>query len=418
MELKFTGGDVESVKGVVFHYSVNGVQEVGRAAPVGSKWQLTSNLPSGHYLVEAYAVYKDVLEAAHKTEKSRLDMSWSNGVARTGKGSDIPSRQIRAATIFRDDFNSFSTSNWDHVVSMYGGWNGEFQVYTNDAKNVFSRNGMLYVRPTLTVDDPKYNENSLRHGTMDMYSLYGVCTDKGNNGCHREGFLPPIMSGRINSKATMKYGTVEIRAQIPQGDWIWPAMWMLPKSSVYGQWPRSGEIDIMESRGNLGHLGVSTISSTLHWGPDASQNRFMKTNAEKQNYQSHRNWHADFHTWKLEWTPDHIITSIDGQQILNVNPGRSFGDFGGFGGGSIWNRGGKMAPFDQEFFLIFNVAVGGTSGFFPDGVDYYGKQKPWWNGSPKAAEDFWNQKNSWYPSWQSQGDGVSLIVDYVEMKTL
>merc|ERR1712241_628924 len=115
------------------------------------------------------------------------------------------------------------------------------------------------------------------------------------------------------------------------------------------------------------------------------------TNAQKQNHQFHHNWHANFHIWKLEWTPDHIITSIDGKQILNVNPGNSFGDFGGFGGNSIWKDGGKMAPFDQEFYVILNVAVGGTGGFFPDGQSYNGAQKPWSNRSPNAAEDFWDK---------------------------
>lgn len=56
---------------------------------------------------------------------------------------------------------------------------------------------------------------------------------------------------------------------MPRGDWIWPAIWMLPKNAEYGNWPASGEIDIVESRGNPNcPNGVHSFGSTLHWGPD------------------------------------------------------------------------------------------------------------------------------------------------------
>jgi beta-glucanase (GH16 family) len=85
--------------------------------------------------------------------------------------------------------------------------------------------------------------------------------------------VPPTRSGRINTKkgATIKYGRVEVVAKLPQGDWLWPAIWMLPVEETYGPWPASGEIDILESRGNnrtYEQGGNNIASSTLHWGPD------------------------------------------------------------------------------------------------------------------------------------------------------
>merc|ERR1719239_482528 len=324
----------------------------------------------------------------------------------------LPSRQIRAAVVFRDDFNDDSSisNNWRHVVSMYGGYNGEFQVYTNKKDNVYTSNGMLYIKPTLTIDDPRYDENSLHSGSMDMNHLFGTCTIHAVSGCHRDGkdgILPPIMSGRINSVATLKYGTVTIRAKIPKGDWIWPAIWMMPKSSHYGNWPRSGEIDIMESRGNSGSYGTGHVSSTLHWGPDAGHNKFQKTTGSQ--YDS--DWHNNFHEWKLEWTPDHLVTSIDGKQIMHVNPGSNFWNFGGFGGSNIWGS-NKTAPFDQEFYMILNVAVGGTGGFFGDSGN-----KPWSNrnGQRQGQQDFWNKRWDWQSTWH--GDNTALIVDWVEFKS-
>jgi beta-glucanase (GH16 family) len=57
-------------------------------------------------------------------------------------------------------------------------------------------------------------------------------------------------------KQTLRYGKIEVVAKLPKGDWLWPAIWMMPQESVYGDWPRSGEIDIMEARGNDRDSGI------------------------------------------------------------------------------------------------------------------------------------------------------------------
>ena len=66
-----------------------------------------------------------------------------------------------------------------------------------------------------------------------------------------------------------KYGKVEASIKLPKGDYLWPAFWLLPKYEVYGGWPRSGEIDVLEARGNNETFykgGYDTVSSALHWG--------------------------------------------------------------------------------------------------------------------------------------------------------
>jgi hypothetical protein len=73
---------------------------------------------------------------------------------------------------------------------------------------------------------------------------------------------------------------VEVEAQLPAGDWLWPAIWMMPEEDKYGPWPNSGEIDIMESRGNnytykMG--GNNLASSTLHWGPNLAMDAYWRT---------------------------------------------------------------------------------------------------------------------------------------------
>ena len=116
---------------------------------------------------------------------------------------------------------------------------------------------MLYLQPTLTAED--IGEDTVRNGSMNLWggTPAGVCTSNAWYGCERSAggsgnVLNPIQSARIRSaqKFSMKYGKVEVKAQLPRGDWIWPAIWMLPEDEAYGGWPKSGEIDIMETRGN------------------------------------------------------------------------------------------------------------------------------------------------------------------------
>ncbi|XP_059163529.1 beta-1,3-glucan-binding protein-like [Physella acuta] len=399
------------IASVAFHYITNNVNHQARGVRLSDGWQYQTRDArlDGADGITSYAVaYNAEGRVLYTSERSHLALNGNRGVA------VLPGRKMRGAVIFRDDFNSLNTGNWKYEVSMFGGMNWEFQVYTPEAKNVFVRNGNLFLMPTLTVDDPRWDENFLHTGKMDVAQIWGYCTNSGNYGCVREGqygMLPPIMSGKITSIPTLRYGIVEVRAKIPKGDWIWPAIWMMPRDSAYGGWPRSGEIDIMESRGNNGDIGVGTVSSTLHWGPAWDNNKWDLTHGERHT----GSWHDNFHTWKLEWTPDHLITFVDNQKIMEVTPGANFWQKGGFSGPNIWASGEKMAPFDKDFYMIFNVAVGGTNGFFPDNANW-GVRKPWANNSPQAAQDFWNGRHDWQPTWQ--GDQAAMQIDWVEFRNL
>ncbi|XP_055892127.1 beta-1,3-glucan-binding protein-like [Biomphalaria glabrata] len=390
----------------------NEFYQLSQASPSSGGWQFKTSAiklePTD--VIHAYTTtYGQDGKLKEITEQKQFTLNSLSAV-------EMPSPRRISAVVFRDDFNSFDKSQWNFEVSMYGGYNGEFQVYTNDPKNVFVRDGQLHIHPMPTVDDPRFDENCLYHGHMDMNALFGMCTISDLDGCVRDGnngILPPVMSGKVLSVPTIKFGTVEVRAKIPRGDWLWPAIWMMPVTEVYGTWPRSGEIDIMESWGNIGDIGVKTVTSTLHWGPSADQNRASTTHGERKS----SNWHNDFHVWRLEWTQEHILTFVDNQQIMSVTPpDGGFWQKGGFSGYNLWASGSKMAPFDLDFYIMFNVAVGGTKGFFPDGNHYDGVTKPWNNNSPRAMEEFWRAHGAWGPTWQ--GDNSDLIIDYVEFKSL
>ena len=150
-----------------------------------------------------------------------------------------------------------------------------------------------------------------------------------------------------------------MKAKLPKGDWLWPAIWMLPKYQEYGTWPASGEIDIMESRGNVNYPpgGVETFSSTLHWGPDFSTNQYAKTHAERT--LTSGTFADDFHTFGLYWDEKTLYTYLDddSNRVLTVNHGdQSYWQRSGISGrDNPWETSpNKCAPFDTEFYLIIN----------------------------------------------------------------
>ena len=146
--------------------------------------------------------------------------------------------------IFEDNFNNLDQEKWLHAGTMSGGGNEEFQWYVNDRANSYTTGGNLHIKPTFTSDI--FGEGFLSSGRVIIPEW--ECTEEWNYGCDRTGgydhIINPIRSARIDSSRSFafKYGTLEIRAKMPLGDWLWPALWMMPKDSVYGQWPRSGEI--------------------------------------------------------------------------------------------------------------------------------------------------------------------------------
>lgn len=299
---------------------------------------------------------------------------------------------------------------WIKEAEVGGFGNGQFEQTTITDENIFVRDGMMVIKPTLQ-DEALINKDNIINLTSQ-----GICSSTEWNNCVTSTnttngtIIQPVKSGRINLKrAPIKYGRIEVEAQLPSGDWLWPAVWMLPLNASYGDWPLSGEIDIMESRGNdhtYAQGGENIMSSALHWGPDQPNDAWWRTNNKRGAL--HSTFADRFHTFGLEWTEKYLFTYLDSRlmQVLYVNfdPKQSLwerGDFplSGENGTRFidpWSQtGNPSTPFDQDFYLIINLAVGGQNGWFQDGKS----QKPWIDGSPTAKKDFWNAKDKWLKSW-------------------
>ncbi|CAI4211263.1 unnamed protein product [Parascedosporium putredinis] len=294
--------------------------------------------------------------------------------------------------LYEDFSQGLRDSIWSKEVELGGFGNGEFGMTTTDEQNIFLQDGHLVIRATLQDSaliekDTVLNLTSQGICTSDLASR---CVAVTNTTIGNSSIVPPALTARINTRngPTIKYGRVEVTAKLPVGDWLWPAIWMMPVNSVYGEWPASGEIDIMESRGN-------------NWTKRAIR---------------HSTYSKDFNTFGLEWSQKYLFTYVNSRllQVMYTNFAKSFWERGNFPdfdaeGQRIedpWSRTGRaQTPFDQDFFLILNVAVGSQNGWFEDAPG-----KPWRDGSPNAAKDFWENRDAWYPTWTQPEMVVSKVV--------
>lgn len=328
-----------------------------------------------------------------------------------------------------DNFDTLDTDIWQREVQTGGYGTGEFEWTTDSDRNLYVEDGKLYILPTLT-NDTISNSEILNGYTVNL-TKDGTCTGSGASDCwvtsnsSTSTIIPPVQSARLTTKNSrlIRYGKLEIRAKMPRGDWLWPAIWLMPVNNTYGEWPALGEIDIAEARGNSVHYemgGYDTIVSTLHWGPTSATDAYKKT---EKLYERRLNGFAhEFHVYGLEWNEKYIKTYIDLRlvQVLYHDFSEPFWDYGDFdltySNGSYiidpWPTNNKIAPFDQEFYVILNVAVGGTNGFFPDDMG----KKPWSNTeSDVAPSAFWSGVASWLPSWPKSPKDRAMVVDYVKM---
>jgi beta-glucanase (GH16 family) len=207
---------------------------------------------------------------------------------------------VAQALVWSDEFNTNGApdpSKWGYDLGA-GGWgNAELQHYTNRTENAVVQGGVLQIKAI------------------------------------KENFSgSPYTSARLLSKNkfAVKYGRVEVSAKLPAGVGTWPAIWMLGNNISTAGWPNCGEIDIMEHRGSE----LNKIFGTLHYpgrsGGNADGNTKLIANAT-----------TAFHKYSLDWSATSIRIFVD-DQLIHAVPNSA------------------AIPFNQEFFFILNIAMGGN----------------------------------------------------------
>ncbi|MDB5200822.1 MAG: glycoside hydrolase family 16 protein [Ferruginibacter sp.] len=247
-------------------------------------------------------------------------------------GYDAPTSYPGYSLVWADEFNTpaLNTANWsfengDGCPNVCGWGNNELEFYTDRPDNLFFQDGKMIIE-----------------AKKEAYAGKNYTSSK-------------ILT---RGKKTFKYGRIDFRAILPKGKGIWPAFWMLPQNNVYGGWPKSGELDIMEMIGNE----PAKTYGTLHFGPGPGSTQLGR------NYSLPSGLFNDaFHVFSLEWKLNQIKWLVDGV-VYSTYTSADFGT--------------NNYPFNEDFFFIINLAVGGN-----------------WPGSPDAVTTF--------PQW--------MIVDYVRV---
>jgi beta-glucanase (GH16 family) len=239
--------------------------------------------------------------------------------------------------VWSDEFDGpqIDQKKWGFEADCWGGGNDERQCYTANKRNAEIKDGRLVITAVREHSVGPALPKAMRRASFDSGAEVA-----------RE-FTSAKLTTR--GKASWRYGRIEIRASLPQGQGLWPALWMLPEADRYGGWAASGEIDILEAV-NLGVPCVScasgredTILGTIHFGGRPPDNRLASTEIHFPEVLS------GFHTYAVEWQNDQIIWQVDGRTYAE----RKASEW--------WSSGSKTpgAPFDQEFYLVLNLAVGG-----------------------------------------------------------
>jgi len=236
-------------------------------------------------------------------------------------GYITPESYVGYDLVWHDEFSGSGALNPDYWTYEIGrgenGWgNNELQYYREGTNNTSQSDGRLIIEA---------REESF------------------------EG--APYTSARVITldKFAFTHGRVDIRAILPEGQGVWPALWMLGSNFPDIGWPACGEVDIMEL---VGHQ-PGTVHGTSHWGPQGQG--FSTFKGSSYILENSEKFSEEFHVFSIIWEPGKITWYVDDNAYFTINNADVDGAY----------------PFDMDFFFIFNIAVGGN-----------------WPGSPDATTQF------------------------------
>jgi len=231
-------------------------------------------------------------------------------------GYEAPISYPGYTLVWGDEFDGpgLNAANWteelgDGCPALCGWGNNQLQYYTNNSNNLFFQEGKLIIEGRAESIGGK-NYTSARLTTKN--------------------------------KKAFKFGRIDMRALVAMGTGYWSAFGLLPQDNVFGAWPKSGEIDIMENKGSE----ARTVYGTAHFG-----NGPASTNIRKGYFKPFGAYWGEFHVFSIEWKQDEINWYAD--NVL-------------YGSVSKADLGANNYPFNEQFYFIINLAIGGNFPGSPD----------------------------------------------------
>jgi len=232
-------------------------------------------------------------------------------------GYETPESYVGYNLVWADEFDrdTLNLADWTYEIgdgcpNLCGWGNNELEYYREDNTSIV--NGNLVI----TAKDQKFGSREYTSSRL-------------------------ITKG----KKQFKFGRIDIRAALPEGQGLWPALWMLGSNIDAVSWPACGEIDIMELSGDLPNRVVGTV----HYGPNDSQAQY---NSMSKYLDGDDNFQDEFHVFSINWENNLIQFFVDDVLYHTITPA---------------SLNGEAYPFNKNFFFIFNVAVGGDFPGNPDG---------------------------------------------------
>ena len=212
--------------------------------------------------------------------------------------------------VWSDEFDgeSIDLSHWTYDLGASGWGNQELQNYTSDSENSYVDDGNLFIVA---------RENGIHYTSARMKSI---------------------------GLQEFQYGRIDVRAILPKGQGIWPAIWMLGANYPTVGWPACGEIDIMELIGS----SPNTVHGTIHYGADWTQHNYTGSGTSIPWTET---FSDEFHVFSIDWDENGITWLLDDQPFYTVDNAVT---------------GSQPYPFDNPFFFIMNIAVGGQWPGYPD----------------------------------------------------
>jgi hypothetical protein len=217
--------------------------------------------------------------------------------------------------VWSDEFDgtAINSANWTYDLGASGWGNNEWQNYTSSPNNSSVADGFL----TITAREEGGGYTSARMKSVDLQEF--------------------------------QFGRIDIRAKLPEGQGIWPALWMLGANFPEGGWPQCGEIDIMEL---VGHQ-PGTNHGTAHWGANFGVHQY---NGSSITLPGGAKFSEAFHLFSIEWQQNSIVWFMDDQPFFSIDNTQ---------------MNGQPYPFNAPFFFIMNIAVGGNWPGYPDATTVF-----------------------------------------------